>query len=329
MSAESRSSPIAEGGGEWWPSATRENLKLRAGLLESIRRFFNERGVMEVETPLLAATTVTDPHIDSLESLYKGRRLFLQSSPEYAMKRLLAAGSGPIYQICKAFRDGEEGPRHNPEFTLLEWYRPGFDHHALMDELEELVRQLLDLGTGSRISYADIFEELIGLDPHTAEHEPLAVAAIELGLSPASAASLDRDGCLDFIFSQQVQPALERGRPVFIHDFPVSQAALARIRPGSPAVAERFELFINGVELANGYHELTDGDVQAERFSSDQAKRGRLGLPAVEPDSRLLAALRYGLPACAGVALGLDRLLMVMVGAQRLEEVIAFPVSRA
>jgi lysyl-tRNA synthetase class 2 len=244
------------------------------------------------------------------------------------MKRLLAAGSGPIYQIARVFRDDEMGCHHNPEFTLLEWYRPGFDHHALMDEVDALLMALLGAPAAERLTYAEAFNRHAGVDPLRDDVGVLRGATGELGAG-CGLAPEDRDGWLSLLLSHRVQPALGRGRPTFLHDFPASQAALARIRPGEPPLAERFEVFLEGVELANGYHELTDSREQAERFRADLERRAAMGLPAVPLDGRLLEALEAGLPSCAGVALGFDRLVMLALGAGHLQEVIAFPVDRS
>ena len=302
-------------------------------MLEAIRAFFRERGVLEVETPILAAAGATDPHIASLTTVcgahsgHPGRRLYLQTSPELAMKRLVAAHGLPVYQLGKAFRDGETGALHNPEFTLLEWYRPGWDHLALMDEVETLLNGLLGTGTARRVTYREVFRDALGLDPFDSPRELLAEAAAGSGLSGETAAGIDRDGCLDFLFSTAVQPALAGTRLAFVHEFPASQAALARIRPDNPAVAERFEAFVDGVEVANGYRELSDAREQRRRFEADLARRRGLGLPEPPVDERLLAALEAGLPPCAGVAVGVDRLVMVAAGAQRIDEVLAFPLA--
>ncbi|MHA7816528.1 MAG: EF-P lysine aminoacylase EpmA [Pseudohaliea sp.] len=310
---------------DWRPAASPAALARRAELLAAVRDFFSRRGVLEVETPLLARHGVTDPAIEPLvvqggASLSAPR--YLQSSPEYAMKRLLAAGSGPIYQLGKAFRDGEAGRRHNPEFTLLEWYRPGFDHHALMGEVAELLEHCLGPTGWRKVTYGDLFQAHLGLDPHSADTETLAAAArAELA---AGDLELDRDGWLDLLLSHRIEPALEG--VVCIHAYPVSQAALARIDESGPVpVAERFEFYVDGLELANGYHELADPAEQARRFAADNARRRQLGLAERAPDARLLAALEAGLPACSGVALGFDRLLMVATGAGSLDEVLAFP----
>jgi lysyl-tRNA synthetase class 2 len=292
--------------------------------------------VLEVETPLLARATVTDLHLHSIPcrpevAATPGRpdaELYLQTSPEFAMKRLLAAGSGPIYQLAKAFRDGESGRLHNPEFTLLEWYRPGFDHHALMDEVEELLTHVLGTPAAERRSYAELFGHHLGLDPHRASAGELRRAAGEQGIEVVGMDDDDRDGWLHLLMTHRVEPHLGRERPTFVVDYPATQAALARIHPGDPPVAERFEVYVEGIELANGFHELRDPAEQRRRFEADLAERRRAGLPTVPIDEHLLAALQAGLPDCAGVALGVDRLVMLAVGAGSVEEVLAFPLAR-
>nr|VFK50343.1 MAG: lysyl-tRNA synthetase, class 2 [Candidatus Kentron sp. TUN]VFK51499.1 MAG: lysyl-tRNA synthetase, class 2 [Candidatus Kentron sp. TUN] len=327
-----------DGGSEdWRPTADLKALGLRAELLARIRRFFAERHVLEVETPLLASTTTTDLHLASMEASCStgtgqietgqiNQRLFLQTSPESFMKRLLAAGSGPIFQICKAFRAGELGRYHNPEFTLLEWYRPGFDREKLMDEVELLVGSILPIGPAKRMTYTHAFQQHANLDPFQAPLSTLRDCARGLGFAPEDTYTLDRDACLDLILSQVVQPALGQGA-VFIYNFPATQASMARIVADDPLVAERFELFINGIELANGYHELADSREQRDRFLADIEKRRQMRLPRLPVDERLLTALGYGLPDCAGVALGVDRLLMLLAETD-LEAVLAFPFPR-
>jgi lysyl-tRNA synthetase class 2 len=316
---------------DWRPTAPLEHLWARARILADLRAFFAERGVLEVETPLLAAATVPDLHLDSIACTPGDAGSpppgYLQTSPEYAMKRLLAAGSGPIYQITKAFRAGEAGPRHNPEFTLLEWYRPGWDHHALMDEVDALLARVLGAATAERVTYGQAFARTAGVDPHRAPVAELAAAARARGLDPPP--GLDRDGLLDFLLTMVVEPTLGQGQPTFLHDFPASQAALARVRPGDPPVAERFEVFSAGLELANGFHELTDATEQRRRFDRDRAHRHAAGRPVPALDERFLAALAAGLPPCAGVALGVDRLVMRAVAAVSIDEVMAFPSTRA
>lgn len=324
--------------GDWQPTAPLSALALRARMLARIRDFFAQRQVLEVETPLLSGAAATDPQLESLVTRYtgpgsaQGRPLYLHTSPEFPMKRLLAAGSGPIYQICKVFRDGEAGRLHNPEFTLLEWYRPGFDHHRLMDEVEALVRQALAPwlmpGPVEHLTYREAFLRHAGLDPHAAEHTQLAACAAAHGLHPPDA-DLSADAWRDLLLTHLIEPHLGGQGLTFLYDYPASQAALARVRPGSPAVAERFELYIAGVEIANGYHELGDAHAQHARFEADLKARRTAGRNAVPIDERLLAALAHGLPDCAGVALGIDRLLMLAAGARSLEEVLPFPISRA
>jgi len=313
-----------------------EILRLRARLLTLIRDFFRQRGVMEVETPVCSRCATTDPAIESLRTTFTGPQaadglpLYLHTSPEFAMKRLLAAGAGPIYQICKVFRDGEAGARHNPEFTLLEWYRPGFDHHRLMDEVEALLLHLApDSPPARRLSYQALFLQYLQIDPHQASIGDLRRCAEREGLVDAGRLQLEtHDAWLDLLLSHYIEPRLGKGA-CFVYDYPASQAALARIRPGSTPLAERFELYLDGVELANGFHELTDAGQQRARFEQECEARKRSGLPAVPMDYRLLQALEQGLPRSAGVALGIDRLLMQLSGASHIGQVLAFSLDRA
>jgi len=322
---------------DWAPVARPEIIRLRAELLGRIRQFFRERGVLEVETPQLSRHATTEPALQSftLDVLpmggTEGQPRYLQTSPELAMKRLLAAGIGPIYQVCRAFRGGERGGRHNPEFTLLEWYRPEFTYHRLMDEVAALVRQawarpgLKD----ERIAYGDLFQGRLGVDAHRAKPGELQAAAVEQGIPDAEHLELPRDAWLDLLMSQCIEPDLGRGRMTFIFDYPSTQASLARVRRGPTPVAERFELYLEGMELANGFQELTDPAEQRRRFERDQQQRARSGSPKLSLDERFLGALQAGLPVCSGVALGLDRLLMVMSGASRIDQVLTFPWERA
>jgi elongation factor P--(R)-beta-lysine ligase len=316
--------------GLWRPTAPWTNLARRAAILRTVRAFFEARGVLEVETPYLSAATVPDLHLASLvthPAAALGAPRFLQTSPEFAMKRLLAAGSGPIYQLARAFRDDERGRRHNPEFTLLEWYRPGFDHHQLMDEMDALLTVVLGTPPAERLSYRDLFLRELGVDPLSADAPELARAAAAAGVEPPP--DLDLDGLLQLLQGAVLEPRLGHQRPCFVYDFPASQAALARIRPGSPPVAERFEVYAGGLELANGFHELADAAEQRRRFEADRERRAALGLPVPPLDELFLAALEAGLPDCAGVALGVDRLVMLAVGASSIDEVLAFPFERA
>ncbi|MDP1708961.1 MAG: EF-P lysine aminoacylase EpmA [Gammaproteobacteria bacterium] len=325
----------------WQPAATFEALRLRAQLVTAIRDFFAARGVLEIDTPVLAHAASTAPQLHSLVTRYtgplapQGTPLYLHTSPEFAMKRLLAAGSGAIYQISKAFRDGEYGRWHNPEFTLLEWYRPDYDHHALMDEVAALIAYLpmLQLTDSERTPYGSLFQHHAGIDPHTASVAELQACALGHGVAMAGHSPHERDSWLDLLLTHSVIPQLRPDCLHFIYDYPASQAALARVRPAGPgqahALAERFELYINGIELANGFHELGDSVEQRRRFEHENNQRTSCGLPPVPIDEHLLSALAHGLPACAGVALGIDRLLMLAGGYSHINEVIAFPFERA
>lgn len=313
----------------WQPTASRERLQARGRLLARLRAFLAARGVLEVETPLASRAGNPDPAIEPLRvTVPQAEPRWLNTSPEFAMKRLLAAGSGPIYQIARAFRAGERGRLHNPEFTLLEWYRPGVDHHGLMDEVAALLVEL-GLPAPRRRCYAEAFIEAAGIDPHTAPDAALLALARELAGGPIDAGDGGRSLALDLVFSHRVAPTLGRDRPCLLYDYPAVQCALARVRPGAVPVAERFELFIDGIEIANGYHELTDAAEQRRRFEAERAARARAGRPVPPLDEALLAALGAGMPPCAGVALGVDRLLMVLEGAAHLDEVLAFPWERA
>lgn len=314
----------------WQPTATLSALQQRAQLIAKVRAFFVERGILEVETPLLCHATVTDPHLHSLQASMSQKIFYLQTSPEYCMKRLLAAGSGPIFQICKAFREDEQGAFHNPEFTMLEWYRPGFDHHALMDEVEELLRWVLNCGAAERWSYQQIFLKLLALDPLTASDVELKERADAYGLAQVVGdVQPDRDLFLQWLMSEAIEPHIGQSVPCFVYDFPASQAALARLNPQDARVGERFEVYFKGLELANGFHELADSAEQRRRFEMDLVKRQRLGYPAVPVDEFLLAALQGDFPDSAGVALGLDRLVMLALQEGRLADVMAFVISNS
>lgn len=313
----------------WRPGATKRGLQQRAELLKDIRRFFEARGVLEVETPLLAAAPVTDPHLQALAVPHPcgSGKLWLQTSPEYAMKRLLGADVGPIYQICKAFRKDEAGSRHNPEFSLLEWYRPGFDLSQLQNETLDLLAMVLGERPREVLTYAGAFERFLDLDIATVDEAELAACASRFGDWPAQAS---RGDCLDFLFATAIEPHL--GRDVFsvICDYPAGQAALAQthINEQGQRVASRFEVYVDGIELANAYHELLDADEHRRRFQADLQQRREMGLEQVPVDEGLLAALDAGLPPCSGIALGLDRLLMIQVGATSIDEVLAFSLPR-
>jgi len=321
---------------DWQPTATRAALERRAAMLAATRHFFAERKVLEVDTPVMVNAPVTDVHIHSAEVRLRrhgGDRLFLHTSPEFAMKRLLAAGSGDIYQICHVVRGRERGRLHNAEFTLIEWYRLGFSMHQLIDEVAALVFTLLETPASDRraerITYRDAFRRELSLDPFTASLESLAQAASELGFQRTGLSETHRDELLDLLMGSRVGPALGHGQLSFVHAYPASQAALARLDPDDPAAALRFELYRDGVELANGFQELAAAAEQRARFDQDREERKRRGLPAHAPDERLLAALEAGLPDCAGVALGFDRLAMLAMGASHIDDVLSFPVERA
>jgi lysyl-tRNA synthetase class 2 len=321
-----------DGAASWRPSATLAALRRRAGALAKTREFFSARNVLEVETPAMVNAPVSDVNLGSVQARVPGRDapLFLHTSPEYAMKRLLAAGIGDSYQICRVFRGNERGRQHNPEFTIVEWYRLGFSLDDLMREVAELVRQLLGADLPLEfVSYRDAVQKHAHLDPLQADDAELRRAAQALGLDAAHAGSAARDELLDLIVGAQVGPALGAQALTFVHRYPASQAALARLDPRDARLALRFELYFRGVELANGYHELVDGEEQRLRFATDQKNRAARGLPTFTLDANLLAALAAGLPDCAGVALGFDRVLMLALGATSIDEVLAFPVERA
>jgi len=317
----------------WAPGADLARLRLRADLVRELRQWFIEAGVLEVDTPILSSAAATDPNLHSFEVRATGGTWWLHTSPEFPMKRLLAAGSGDIYQICHVFREGEAGARHNPEFTMLEWYRLGLDMHAMMDDVESLLRTLCAgrcrLGPTQRVTYREIFLRTAGVDPFEADTSTLSAALESKGVPVPEESDAGREALLDLMLSTVVEPSLDPQCPVFVYHFPPWQAALARLRPGEPTVAERFELFLGGMEIANGFHELADAGEQEARFEQDLAQRVEAGFGAPPMDRRLLEALEAGLPDCSGVAMGIDRLLMFLAGADTIGEVLAFDVSRA
>jgi elongation factor P--(R)-beta-lysine ligase len=312
----------------WQPSATIERLKQRATIMAQIRLFFTQRGYWEVETPVMAKHGVTDVYLSNIKAIFRGQSYSLQTSPEYHMKRLLAANSGSIFQLARVFRDDELGRWHNPEFTLLEWYQLGKNHHELMDEVDALLQLILKSKPMIKKTYQQAFIETCDVDPFNASIEQMqeTIKTHDLAnvLSPDEQ---DRDQYLFLLMSHVVEPALGKlGQPVAVYDFPGSQAALAQIKNH---VAERFEVYYRGVELANGFHELTDAKAQAERFAQDQRIRNQLGLPTVEADQFLLQALAHGLPSCSGVALGVDRLIALALNQQSIADIMSFDVGRA
>ena len=319
----------------WQPSATFKILAERARIIASIREFFSTRGVLEVETPVLSHATVTDPHIESIPAVFKllgsshQEICFLQTSPEYAMKRLLAEGSGSIFQITKAFRQGEMGLLHNPEFTMLEWYRVGFDHHALMDEMDLLLQTILKTPPAKRYTYHAIFEEQVNVNPHAATVETLKEKIKQYAIHYENEKCEEKSTWLDILFSHVIEPKLKGATPFFIYDYPITHAALAKVRDENPPVASRFEVYVNGVELANGFHELQDAKEQHDRFEKDLFYRKENNLSKVPFDERFLSALSSGLPDCSGVALGVDRLIMLALGESVLSSVLSFSFDRA
>ena len=321
---------------DWQPSADFAALHLRARLNARIREFFAERGVLEVETPMMSMAGNTDPNIASFALQFSGRTdgaprtRWLRTSPEFALKRLLAAGLGDCYELGRVFRDGEAGGRHNPEFTMLEWYRLGWDHRRLIGETAALVQAALQLvgrdATLVEVGYHQLYRERLGIDPATASPAELQVALGEVVIDPQG---LTRDDWLDLLMTHRLQPSFSDDQLLAIHDYPASQCALARVRDGDPPVAERFELYLGPLELANGYHELPDAAEQRRRFERDLAVRMERGDHRPSMDERLLHALAAGFPDCAGVALGVDRLLMALLGTSKIGDVLAFDFTRA
>ncbi|QGW64795.1 EF-P lysine aminoacylase GenX [Lysobacter soli] len=326
----------ADGVSDWQPSASFDALRLRARVNATVRAFFAERGVVEVETPVMSVAGNTDPNIASFHLEFSGRTdgaprtRWLRTSPEYPLKRLLAAGFGDCYELGRVFRDGEAGGRHNPEFTMLEWYRLGWDHTRLVDETAALVQAALALvgrtAPLSRIAYHELYRQRLGIDVETADDEQLRAALGEVVIDPTG---LTRDDWLDLLMTHRLQPSFDPDELLAVYDYPASQCALARIRPGEVPVAERFELYLGPLELANGYHELADAAEQGARFDRDREVRRGRGDIAPPRDERLLEALSAGFPACAGVALGMDRLMMAMLGTGRIADVLAFDFARA
>lgn len=310
----------------WRPGASPQNLKARAKLLAEIRLFFHQHGVMEVETPLLSSAGNSDPGISQFQTFNTEK--YLRTSPEYPMKRLLAAGSGDIYELGRVFRANEQGRHHNQEFTLLEWYRNSWSYHQLMDEVSSLIRHCLPEMSlqETRVSYRDLIKAYCGVDPLSCQDKDLATLISNLGIDLDS---LNRDQMLDLIITHIIQPQLPAQAMTFVFDYPPSQAALARIRKDKAPVAERFELFLGKLELANGYQELTDPVEQEARFISENKNLECSDQRPKTLDEQLLEAMRAGLPECSGVALGVDRLLMAILDLNSIDEVITFTTDRA
>nr|Q9ZIY0.1 RecName: Full=Elongation factor P--(R)-beta-lysine ligase; Short=EF-P--(R)-beta-lysine ligase; AltName: Full=EF-P post-translational modification enzyme A; AltName: Full=EF-P-lysine lysyltransferase [Avibacterium paragallinarum]AAD01242.1 lysyl-tRNA synthetase homolog [Avibacterium paragallinarum] len=318
---------------QWKPTASIQTLLSRAKIIAEIRQFFSERGLLEVETPILSEFGVTDVHLSTFSTKLispfqkKEKTLWLSTSPEYPMKRLLSAGSGAIFQLCKVFRNEEAGKKHSPEFTMLEWYRPYFDMYRLINEVDDLLQYILDCEPAESMSYQFAFQEYVGIDPLSASQDKLIEKAKEYCLENAERE--DRDTLLQFLFNVAVESQIGKDKPVAIYHFPATQAALAQISSEDHRVAERFEFYYKGLELANGFCELTDANEQRHRFEQDNKQRERLGLPIHQIDERFLAALKAGVPNCSGVALGVDRLIMIALGLENINEVIAFSIENA
>lgn len=323
----------------WQSTLTWQNAQKRANILQEIRQFFAERNVVEVETPALSQGTVTDVYLDALTCKYnfladssseQSAELFLQTSPEFHMKRLLASGYGCIYQIAKAFRHEESGRYHNPEFTMLEWYRIGFEQFELMSEVAELLQAVLGGDKALFTSYQDIFIETVSVDPLTATFDELVEVLTKHGkVADWLIEMTDADLLLQFIFTEIIEPTIGVNEPRFIYDFPIAQASLAKRSIDDPRVAQRFECYFRGIELVNGFNELTDASEQVARFEQDNAKRKQQGLAVKSIDGNFIAALNHGLPQCSGVALGIDRLVMLALDTQEISEVQSFSIERA
>jgi elongation factor P--(R)-beta-lysine ligase len=310
----------------WQPSASLKIIKQRARLLQQLRVFMDKREITEVDTPVLSHYGISDPYIQSMTTSCLSEKdtfLYLQTSPEFCMKRLLAAGSGAIYQIAHVFRDEESGKRHNTEFTMLEWYRTGFNYYQLMDEVGELMNYI-GLETPAKMTYAESFMQTVQLDPHTVDTKQLETLCRHQGWDTKAD---DRHALLDFIFSEVVIKNIKHTKPLIIYDYPECMSALATLKAGEPVVSERFELFMDGMEIANGFNELTNVNEQLERFEADLNKRRDKNIAEPAMDKYFLAALNSGLPECAGVAVGLDRLLMVLSGKDDIKEVSTFTLE--
>ncbi|HED36033.1 MAG TPA: EF-P lysine aminoacylase GenX [Gammaproteobacteria bacterium] len=315
----------------WQPTASLETLKKRARMLQGLRAFFAARDVLEVETPVLSPSAITDPQLQSFSTGFNQRDFYLHTSPEFYMKRLLAAGSGDIYQVARVFRDDELGRYHNPEFSLLEWYRVGFDHHRLMDEVEQLLQMFFmdEMLQINRISYQQAFLQQLQIDPLNIEVAALKQCAEKFKLEIPHGMERDiegdnRDIWLDWLMVECVAPSFAKDEFTFLYHYPASQAALARLDEKDPRVANRFELFYGELELANGFYELTDAQQQLQRFEQENAVRKRRGQQIMPVDHALIAALAAGLPDCSGVAIGLDRLLMILTENEKLQGVMSF-----
>lgn len=326
----------------WQTKASNTVLLERALMLKNIRAFFDGRSVIEVETPLMSHYATTDPHLDSLQSRFREQICYLNTSPEYAMKRLLVSLQKPIYQLCKAFRDDELGSHHNPEFTLLEWYRPGFDMSQLMAEMSELIRYLCDFSQCfsmnkpdfTFISYQQAFEKTTGINPHDTSSKECYQVAMSNKIEIPQGLGVDAgelNDWLDWLLTQWVLPTFSKHDFTFLYDYPAAQCALAKVEDNAQQipVARRFELFFGEMELANGFDELTDAQEQSQRFQAENKRRKLSGKKVISIDKNFIDALAYGLPECSGVALGVDRLLMALTRSTKIEQVLSFSWDNA
>lgn len=318
----------------WQPNASIEALKKRGDIVRDIREFFYQKNVLEVETPALSQATVTDVHLHTFDTQFigpgyaNGQRLYLQTSPEFHMKRLLCAGSGAIFQIAKSFRNEESGRYHNPEFTMLEWYQPDYDHLQLINEVDELLQDVLKTDACDIKTYQQVFVEHIGLDPLIGDIEQVRETALRYDFGDFVATETNIDTLLQCLFCFVIEPLIGLEKPIAIYNFPASQAALAKIDESDNRVAQRFEFYYQGIELANGFHELQDAQEQLSRFEHDNETRKKEGLLSQPVDHNLINALTHGLPNCAGVALGIDRLIMLALNKKHINDVLSFNVER-
>lgn len=315
----------------WQPGASPDTLRARAEMLANVRSFFTERAVLEVETPSISRCPTMDQHLDSLSLESDSQRFYLITSPEYHMKRLIAAGMGSVYQICKSFRADEAGASHNPEFTMIEWYKIGWDHYQLMDEVEALLDRLLQCGKAERVSYREVFEQHLAINPFEVTHqhflqicENYQVTPPDFLVDPQS----DREDWLDFLMGVIVEPKLGEKQPIFIDQFPATQSSLAKLHPENREVTLRFEVYYKGRELGNGYSELTDAKQQKSRMLQENENRKKSGKPTLPFDERLQAAMEHGLPECAGIAIGFDRLVMLALEKDSIDQVQSFSWRR-
>lgn len=313
----------------WQPNIDLQNLQIRAKILQKIRNFFIDKNILEVQTPILSQFAVTDLHLHSFSTKFidgaNNQTLYLITSPEYHMKRLLASGAGAIFQITPVFRNGEQGAKHNPEFTMLEWYRPDFSMDDLIAEIGEFLQNVFDFPALKKISYQEVFKQILKFDPLEINAQELAKIAKNYGLQTDKLEN--RDLYLEFLFSYCIEPKIAQTTPVAVFDFPASQAALAKLDQNDPRVAKRFEIYFKGLELANGFNELTDPLEQQKRFKLDNQLRKQQNLTQMQIDNNFIDALKQGLPNCSGVAIGLDRLFMLYLNQKNIKNVLTFDIS--